>query len=124
MKTIPRFVTLLLFCLVAAGCGGLFQPDAPKTPREALAYSYMTVGSLADVLRVATRDGHVSRSERDGMADQLQQALDNLIAAEQALVLFESTGDAESQEAAQMRLSQAQAILTAVQSILRERTNE
>lgn len=122
MKQLRVFSLLFVLALVA-GCG-LIQPETPKTPREALAYSYVTVDSLADVLRVAKRDGHVTAAERDELADQLQNALDNLADAEAALVLFASTGDPGQEATAEQRLSQAQSILTAVESILKERAHE
>lgn len=110
---------LLLLTLLLGACSTIGHVK-PETPREAIAFGYATVNSLADGVRIAKRDELISALRRDELVDELQKALENLVSAEASLRLFESTGSADAQTETQLRLRQAEAILKVVESLLEE----
>ena len=110
---------LMVALLLLGACQNLDQVK-PETAREALAFGYATVNSLADGVRIAKRDGLIDDVKRDRLVDELQKALDNLRSAEDSLRLFESTGDTQAQSDATLRLRQAEAVLRVVENLLEE----
>lgn len=117
---------LLLAALLVAGCSSLpWGEDAPRTPREAIAQGYAAVNSLADALRIAKRDGHITAERRDELADDLQEALDELTRAKGLLLQYEaavedSTGDPPAPPDLGPHFARAEALLKIVEAVLAE----
>ena len=106
---------LIVVCTLFLNACSTVPADAPKTPQEAIAQGYVAVDALATAVRIAKRDGHISAERRDQITGQLEIALSTLEAADDLLRAKDPASDD-----AMARVIQAQAILRAVETTLKE----
>ena len=119
MNKLPALPLLLVVVFLFSACS-IVEQVKPETPRQSIALAYITIDSLADSVRIAKRDELISAQRRDKLVDELQTALDNVTRAEESLKLFEISGDTADQTEFELRLQQAETILTIVEFILQE----
>lgn len=111
MKQI-NYVLFALMVMVLSACASV---TVPETPKQTVAASYITVESIADTAYLAHRDGVITTEEKNEIRDSLQQSIDYLVVAEQAI---QSGEDPENQ------LENAQQILGHIQKLLQQRIKQ
>lgn len=105
------FAILFLF----AGCASVV---APQTPQQSLYYAAATIQSVSTSLLQSADNFTPEQAEQ--IADSLQEATEAVNSARVYLSIYDKTGAPDAEDEAIRRIQQAQIIVNALQSILRE----
>ena len=112
-----RWLFFLAFVFIA-GCA-----NAPVQPRETVAIAYTAIGSVADLVAIAYRDGHIDSVVKEKLKIQLQKAQDFANQANDAIsadvrVIENCAETGREMIVSDCNLARARLILTAVREAL------
>ena len=118
LKILPfKSILFVLFALALAACQAFPVPNI-ETPRQALDLSYTTLHGMANTVTIAYQAEQIDIEQSTLLKRKLQEAKDNLDLAKASLMLYESTGQGETMDDFNGKLTHAEAILTAVQAFM------
>ncbi len=110
---ITRTFLLVLMALALTACA-----SAPKTPKQTMAATYVTIETLAESTLLAFQGGQIDRDTTTKIYNELKQAK-----AYVDLAVKVESGTIEAPEGVS-QLEQARDILLSVEAILKGATNE